>query len=84
MKIKINDFPMIGKSGKRDNLEKLFQLFAQILPAGVVTEAAIVHEDECLCGQGKAPMGECTCETLDLTLSPAPEAPSPPRGSNGI
>ena len=66
--LELKDIPMVGKDGKRDNLEALLSVLRKLARPGSVLHAYIYHDDACPCEKGDKPITECTCQTVDITL----------------
>jgi hypothetical protein len=64
----MNDFPMRGPTGRRDNVERLFAVLGTLLPRGSVAMLSIAHDDACPCANGDHPVTACTCHMVDVTV----------------
>lgn len=61
-------FPMIGPTGRRDNLERLFDQLSRLLPPGVLV-LDVLHDRGCPASGGDRDMQVCTCAEVLLSLS---------------
>jgi hypothetical protein len=59
---------MAGPDGRRDNLDRVRSVLSATMPEGCVLVMGVAHDDGCPCVEGRAPLGRCTCETVDITL----------------
>jgi hypothetical protein len=64
----LNDFPMTGPSGERDNVARLYVILGSLLPRGSVAMLTIAHDDPCPCADGDRPVTACTCHLVDVTV----------------
>ena len=65
--------PVQGPDGRRDNLERVRVVVGAMLPAGTELVLGVGHNEPCPCGPRAVSLDLCTCDTVDLTLSVAPE-----------
>jgi hypothetical protein len=66
---------MVGPTGERDNVRRLYEVLTALLPRGLVVVMTVGHDDGCPCMAGDLPLSACTCETVDLLLEPVRPAP---------
>lgn len=76
--LEIPDFPMVGLSGKRDNLMVFLETVTALLPRGILLRTDLEHDDGCPCLDG-AGTPSCSCETVNLRVNQVrdPEATNP-------
>jgi hypothetical protein len=72
--LRIPGVPVVGRDGRRSNVTELYRVVAGAVPRGRVVSMEVAHDDDCPCAE-RAPrlfaglMDDCTCETVDITLS---------------
>jgi hypothetical protein len=62
--IKINDVPMVGPTGERDNIQRVAETLQALVPRGMVVIVTVEHDAGC-------PTKPCTCETVNLIVDRA-------------
>jgi hypothetical protein len=64
----LNDFPMVGPNGDRDNVARLYVLLDALLPRHLMTVIEVTHEEGCPCSGSS--LDACTCHLVDVRVRP--------------
>jgi hypothetical protein len=68
MPLDLSGLPTRGPTGERDNLERLLLVLGATMPRQLVAVMQVRHNDGCPCAADDRPMGDCICETVDVTI----------------
>ena len=72
--------PMVGQSGKRDNVAVLLHAMGCLMPPGTVIDVTIGHDSACPCIDVAQDLTHCLCEYVNLSLETR-ELPEPEGGA---